>query len=78
MNSVKVSERFQVVIPKHVRGKLGLRPGLTLQVLQKGGTIILVPEVPLSSMEGILKGMDSTGVREKTNRKGPASQSDHS
>jgi AbrB family looped-hinge helix DNA binding protein len=66
LKTVKISERFQFVIPKQIRNKLGLTAGQRLQVFEKGGIIMLVPEVQLSSMKGILKGMDPTAVREKT------------
>lgn len=38
-----VSSRGQVVIPKPVREKLGLKPGTTLKVRVEGSRIILEP-----------------------------------
>jgi hypothetical protein len=39
-----------------------------LLVVEKGGVITLVPEVPLKSLKGALKGMTTTDVREKKDR----------
>ena len=63
-----VSLKFQIVIPKEVRGKLHLAPSHRLQVVEKGGVITLVPEVPLKSLKGTLKGMSKTDLREKKDR----------
>jgi hypothetical protein len=39
-----------------------------LQVVEKGGVITLVPEVPIKSLKGALKGMSRTDIREKKER----------
>lgn len=65
MATTTISSKFQVVIPKEVRDKLHLAPRQRLLVVEKGGVITLVPEVPLKSLKGGLKGMATTGVREK-------------
>ena len=63
-----ISPKFQIVIPKEVREKLHLSPQQRLQVVEKGGVITLVPEVPLKSLKGALKGMSKTDLREKKDR----------
>jgi AbrB family looped-hinge helix DNA binding protein len=63
-----ISPKFQIVIPKEVREKLHLSPQQRLQVVEKGGVITLVPEVPLKSLKGALKGMSKTDIREKKDR----------
>lgn len=68
MSMTTISPKFQIVIPKDVREKLHLAPQQRLQVLEKGGVITLVPEVPLKSLKGALKGMSKTGIREKKDR----------
>lgn len=68
MSMTTISPKFQIVIPKDVREKLHLSPSQRLQVLEKGGVITLVPEVPLKSLKGALKGMSKTGIREKKDR----------
>lgn len=65
MSSTTISPKFQIVIPKEVREKLRLSPHQRLQVIDKGGVITLVPEVPLKSLKGIVKGMSKAGLRKK-------------
>ncbi|MFO0775195.1 MAG: AbrB/MazE/SpoVT family DNA-binding domain-containing protein [Nitrospiraceae bacterium] len=63
-----ISPKFQIVIPKDVREKLRLVPQQRLHVVEKGGVITLVPEIPLKSLKGVLKGMNTSGIREKKDR----------
>ena len=68
MATTTISTKFQIVIPKEVRDKLHLTPQQRLQIVEKGGVITLVPEVPLKSLKGVLKGMSKTDIREKKDR----------
>ena len=68
MPTTTISSKFQIVIPKQVREKLRLRSGQRLQLLEKGGVISLVPEVPLKSLRGAAKGITSAAIREKQDR----------
>ena len=64
MEQVKVSPKFQVVIPKPVRESLGITPGQRLQVVQYGDRIELVPVRHIGEMRGFLAGMDTGFERE--------------
>ncbi len=64
MEQVKVSPKFQVVIPKLVRESLGIRPGQRLQVVPYGDRIELVPLRDIGEMRGFLAGMDPRFERE--------------
>lgn len=68
MATVTISSKFQIVIPKEIREKLNFSPRQRLHVMEKGGVITLVPELPLVSLKGALKGMSTTDVREKKGR----------
>lgn len=68
MAKTRVSPKYQVVIPKEIREGLALRPGQDLQVIRKGNVIMLVPDRPLAAYRGILRGMATTGLREKKDR----------
>ena len=68
MASTRVSAKYQVVIPKEIREGLSLRPGQEMQVIRKGNVILLVPERPISAYRGILRGLSTTGYREKKDR----------
>lgn len=68
MATTTISSKFQIVIPKAVREKLHLAPSQRLQIIEKGGVISLMLEVPLKSLKGALKGMPKTDLREKKDR----------
>jgi AbrB family looped-hinge helix DNA binding protein len=57
METVKVSPKFQVVIPKKVREELQLRPGQALQIYILDGTIRLRRPRDIKELRGIAKGM---------------------
>lgn len=64
METVTLSPKFQVVIPKSVREGIGLRPGQRLCVMRVGNRIELVPLRPIREMRGFAKGIDSEVERE--------------
>jgi AbrB family looped-hinge helix DNA binding protein len=49
MNTVTLSTKYQLVIPRDVRDRLALEPGAKFTVIEKGGILCLVPEEPLAS-----------------------------
>lgn len=65
MNSVTISSKFQIVIPKHVRTALRLRPGQKLQVIEYNNRIVLVPARDAADLRGFLKGMNTAVDREE-------------
>ncbi len=64
MESVRVSPKFQIVIPRAVREALRIHPGQRVQVIQYGDRIELIPIRPTQEMRGFLKGIDTTVERE--------------
>jgi AbrB family looped-hinge helix DNA binding protein len=64
MAAVTVSPKFQVVIPKEIRKKLGLLPGQRIQLVVYGDRIELIPVRPIKRMRGFLKGIDTRVPRE--------------
>ena len=68
MPTTTISSKFQIVIPKEVREKLRLTPRQRFQVIEKGGIITLIPEAPLRSLKGFVKGINKGGLREKKER----------
>jgi AbrB family looped-hinge helix DNA binding protein len=57
METVKVSPKFQVVIPKRVREELELKPGQELNVYVLDGTIRFSKPRSIQELRGICKGM---------------------
>ena len=68
MQAVTISPKFQVVIPKPVREKLGLSPGQKMQAIVYGNRIELIPLRPIKEMRGFLRGIDTTVAREADRR----------
>jgi AbrB family looped-hinge helix DNA binding protein len=68
MARTRVSPNYEVVIPKEIRERYGLKPGQEIDVISHGAVITLVPERPLSAFRGILRGMPIEGYREKKDR----------
>ncbi len=64
MGIVTISPKFQVVIPKEVRIRLGLRPGQKVQTIVFDDRIELIPIKPIKKMKGFLKGIDTRVPRE--------------
>ena len=64
MTTVTISPKFQVVIPKDVREKLGLTPGQKVQTILFEDRIELIPVRPIKKMKGFLKGIDTRVKRE--------------
>ena len=64
MEQVKISPKFQVVIPKAVRESLRLTAGQRLQIVLYGDRIELVPVREIGEMRGFLAGMDTRFERE--------------
>jgi AbrB family looped-hinge helix DNA binding protein len=64
METVTVSPKFQVVIPKSVRESLGLQVGHKVHVMVYDNRIELIPVKPIQQARGFLKGIDTTIERE--------------
>jgi AbrB family looped-hinge helix DNA binding protein len=65
MQTVTVSPKYQVVIPKAVRQALHIRPGQQMQVVAYNGRIELIPEKDIKELRGFLKGINTEFEREK-------------
>ncbi len=65
MESVKVSPKFQVVIPQSIRESLKINPGERIHVLQYENRIEYIPEKNMKSMRGFLKGIDTSVKRDQ-------------
>jgi AbrB family looped-hinge helix DNA binding protein len=68
METVTVSTKFQVVIPKAIRDELRIRPGQKVQAVAYRGRIELIPIRPARELRGSLRGMDTSDVREHEDR----------
>jgi AbrB family looped-hinge helix DNA binding protein len=65
METVTISPKFQIVIPKPIRELLRLRPGQKIQAIAYEGRIELVPVRRAKEMRGFLEGIDTTVSRDR-------------
>ena len=65
MDVVTISPKFQVVIPRDIRERLGLEPGQKVQAIAYENRIEFIPVRALKSMRGFLKGIDTTVRRDR-------------
>jgi AbrB family looped-hinge helix DNA binding protein len=68
METVTVSPKYQVVIPRSVRERLGIRPGQPMQVIAYENRIEVIPVRPAREMRGFLSGSTNTFEREDEDR----------
>jgi AbrB family looped-hinge helix DNA binding protein len=65
MQTVTVSPKYQVVIPRALRKQLNVRPGQKVEVLVYEGRIELIPVKKPRSMRGFLRGIDTSVARDR-------------
>lgn len=65
MQTVTVSPKFQVVIPREVREAMGLKSGEKMHVFRHEGRVEFVPVKPMRSMRGFLSGIDTDVPRDE-------------
>ena len=65
METVKVSPKYQVVIPRKARESLGLRPGQRFQVLLYKDRLEFIPVRRMKEMRGCLRGIDTSVERDR-------------
>ncbi|TWI72988.1 AbrB family looped-hinge helix DNA binding protein [Desulfobotulus alkaliphilus] len=64
MQTVTVSPKYQVVIPKAIREKLKLKPGQRMRIVEYDNRIELIPDRNMTEMRGFLKGINTEFSRE--------------
>lgn len=64
MQTVTVSPKYQVVIPRGVRESLDIKPGQKVQVIVFENRIELLPVKSIATLRGFLKGIDTSVERE--------------
>jgi AbrB family looped-hinge helix DNA binding protein len=64
MKAVRISSKYQIVIPRRIREILKLKPGQRVQVMEYGNRIEILPQRKPSEMRGFLKGIRTDIDRE--------------
>ena len=68
VTKVKLSSKFQIVIPAEIREKMDLKAGEEIVMIEKSGVIHLVPQKPIKKTRGFVKGGDTKNIREEEDR----------
>lgn len=65
MSTVTVSSKYQIVIPKDIREKMGIEPGQKVHFHYDGTKVVLVKVPTVKEMRGISPGIDTHVEREE-------------
>jgi AbrB family looped-hinge helix DNA binding protein len=68
MNTVTISSKYQVVIPRPIREQFNLKPGQKIMFIPYKETLRVVIVPPIAEAEGIFAGIDTNPQREKEDR----------
>ena len=68
METVTISPKYQIVIPKALRDRMDIRPGQKLQAILRGDSLSLVPQRSLAEVQSLFAGQNNDFKREKIDR----------
>jgi AbrB family looped-hinge helix DNA binding protein len=68
MNTVTISSKYQVVIPRSIRKQFDLKPGQKIMFIPYKETLRVVIVPPIEQAKGIFEGIDTDPQREKEER----------
>jgi AbrB family looped-hinge helix DNA binding protein len=73
MTTVTVSSKYQIVIPREARRKLGISSGTRLQAIPEESGLRLVKEPSIDEISGLLRGLpvDDVDIRNEEDRSLP-------
>ena len=63
-----ISSKFQISVPKKIRDQLHIKPGQQYIFVSKGDCLELVPKRNIKDMRGLLKGVNTKNVRDRSDR----------
>ena len=65
MYTATISSKYQIIIPREVRWKFGLKPGQKIMFIPYNKTLQVVIVPPIEKARGILKGINTDNIREE-------------
>jgi AbrB family looped-hinge helix DNA binding protein len=65
MEAVTISSKYQVVIPREIREQFNLKPGQKIMFIPYNNTLRVILVRPIKEARGMLKGMNTEGIREE-------------
>jgi AbrB family looped-hinge helix DNA binding protein len=68
MNTVTISSKYQVVIPRPIREQFNLKPGQKIMFIPYNNTLRVVIVPAIEEAQGMFKGIGTDVKREKEDR----------
>ena len=68
MDTVTISSKYQMIIPRAIREKWNIKPGQRVRLIVYGNRLEVVPVRNIKEARGFLKGMSSNIEREEEDR----------
>ena len=68
MDTVTISQKYQMVIPRAIREKWNVKPGQKVRFIIYGNRLEIVPVRDIKSARGFLEGMGSDIQRDEEDR----------
>ncbi len=68
METATLSSKYQILIPKAVREALELKAGQRFTFVVKDNLIQLLPKQNIEDVRGILRGADTSNIRDRQDR----------
>lgn len=65
METVKVSKKYQVVIPEKIRKEAGIKPGDKMVAISKHKVLHYVPVRPIKDTKSTIPGLDTKDLRDE-------------
>jgi len=67
-NTATLSSKYQISIPKAVRAAHPWKPGQRFAFIPKGSGVQLIPVPGPKDLKGLVRGADTGGYRDRTDR----------
>ncbi len=64
MNTVTLSNEYQLIFPEEIRETFGMKAGTSFEVISYNNRIELIPIKSIKSLKGIFKGIDTNIMRD--------------
>jgi AbrB family looped-hinge helix DNA binding protein len=68
LETVTVSPKYQIVIPKLIRVELNIKPGEKIVLLERDGVIHLIKLGDVKKLRGKFKKLSTEGLRDENER----------
>lgn len=66
METVKVSKKYQVVIPEKLRKEAGIKPGDKMIAISKHKILHYIPMKPMKDTKSMITGLDIKELRDES------------